>query len=83
VRICTRLPFGEGGTCDNTISDAPYEMNEAEVNKLITEGGMVYFSARDYGDVKKFIIEACLRSKKCDQKKTEEKFNNLEGFVLP
>jgi len=81
VRICTRYPFNMGGTCNNTITEAPYEMTELEVETMITYGGMIYFSAKDYGEIKKFILEACLRTKKCDLKKTENRFDHIEGTL--
>jgi hypothetical protein len=75
VEVCGKLSMG--AYCGYTIEGPSREMHEAEWDEI----GRVSMSFEAFGEVKKFILEACERSKKCDLKKTEERFAHIESVL--
>lgn len=78
VQICVRKPFNEGGRCNNTITENPYDMPESEYKDQ--EVGQFYLSPEAYGKIKKFIKEICLRTNKCKNGLVENRINYLEEY---
>lgn len=75
VEVITRLNNGAFGSY--TISGPETRYNEASWGKM--EVGLFCLRPEGFGEVKKFIIEACERSKNCNLSKDE--VENISGFM--
>lgn len=75
VEVIARLNNGAFGSY--TIKGEETVYNEASWRKM--EVGLFCLRPEGFGEVKKFIIEACKRNKKCEI--TEEEFVEIQGFM--
>jgi len=74
IELCGKLSWG--ATCRYTLSGETRDMHEMEWSEV----GRVSMSLEDFGEVKKFILESCKRSRKCEIKDDEE-FEEVEDFI--
>ncbi len=72
VEFCGKLM--DGAHCKYILDERRRDMDDVEWMRP----GRVSMSLHDFGKVKKFIFEACERSKKCDL--SDKEVNNLEVF---
>jgi hypothetical protein len=75
VEVVTRLNNGAYGVY--TIEGPETYYNEASWRKM--EVGMFCLRPDDFGEVKKFIIEACKRAQKCEL--SEQQLIDIKGFM--
>ena len=74
IEVCGKTP--EGAICAYSMKGEKRKMTEAEWNKL----GRISMSAKAYGELKKFILASCKRSKQCSKKQEKQIIDFLEDY---
>lgn len=72
IEVCGKLP--EGAVCGYTIEGPQRRMDNEEWNMT----GRFSMSAKDYGELKKFILKACEKNNECNQDEVNEFYNQFD-----
>ena len=71
--------LSEGAACAYTIDGPTRRLSQLEWDEK--KLGNICFGPQEFGEIKKFLLQACVKSKKCDIKKVEERIVELNEVI--